>query len=347
MAHESLDPQAGIFEPGQEDSTLAAINNIIHTMDGEPWAAASTPPAPGLSLDAKRRLGFAVRLSEIPAAERDPLVLRYMSFKNKAAEFSSHNEELNTEDIDNYFAEQGLTVKPAIVLATDEIADFYAELHELGYTSRQMEDVIKKIKAGVPFDLLGAEAFYAPALERVVALRPPSELSDHQRFTITYNLVHEKAHSTVVEFDETRIYIGRNERHGAGYAQVRGGFAMRLGNYTAGGPKGDFLEEGYADLSAVNYVRSRLGLPHGLWRVNESGQYKTEDAEALPYEYMIPDYESMTVSMPKGALAAYGLELISQRRPELLGALNDARTTVDGLRQVARTIEGVQPGLYT
>jgi hypothetical protein len=108
--------------------------------------------------------------------------------------------------------------------------------------------------------------------------------------------------------------------------------------------EGDFLDEGIAELMASKYVREALNMPHGIW--GDIGPRPTHNGDMLPPAYLWKGTDPTHYSYNDNAVAAYGLEMINDVNPELLPALIAARTTTEGRRDVARIIEGIQPGLY-
>jgi hypothetical protein len=157
-------------------------------------------------------------------------------------------------------------------------------------------------------------------------------------------LVHEEAHAdtdyptTGFAFpeDETPIVV-----------RFRNGFTLE--NVSEDGHN-QYFEEGFAGLMQNRYVVEELGLPHGFSKTDSVPKVSAgEDiVYELPQSYFIPKSAEDLLGIPDiSAHAAFGMELLIAKDPEILDAIIRSRTDVEGLRDFARRVSKLHPGLYT
>jgi hypothetical protein len=328
------------------DLTVEAIQEVINTMGGDQTEAASAadpkqaplPDTPDI-VAVKKRLGIPIRLSEAPPHVRKSVIEDLSKLQQLGGEMPSQDEglEIELERIGNFFASRGLTVRPVTILTAESHADYVKRLGKAGFTWPALSGL------GVPDEYgVTPTAVYVPPLRRIIALRPPGELTPEQLFELNRDLAHEAAHSTAVE--EEMVYKEDDARKSRRYAHPRHGAVYLLGQ-AAG--KGTFSEEAYAELLTADYTRNELGMPEGIWPlVDRPVPLGIKPFGNVPAVYLQPGKEPGRASMTIGALAAHGMELIIEERPELRSALDESRRTVEGRRQVARIIESVKRGLY-
>lgn len=121
----------------------------------------------------------------------------------------------------------------------------------------------------------------------------------------------------------------------------------RVGSVLLNHNEGNFYEEAFAQLNAQGYISDVLGLENGFANEHDSVTVGFADGTELemPGKYLISDGENRCrISAP--SLAAYGIELLVQKDPQIRNALLESRKSVEGLRELARRIDALQPGLY-
>lgn len=153
-------------------------------------------------------------------------------------------------------------------------------------------------------------------------------------------IIHESTHNTgetgqtiLVEEDGSRILL-----------------PLRLGQSFDNefGIHGNFYEEALAEFMSYLYTRDALGLPEGF---GFSGVYNHTGGIALPGKYTHIDmggnnatdsvYDLMAPSM-----AAYGLELLLMKSPELFPLLLNSRDSIDDRKKFISQLNQLSPGLY-
>ena len=117
--------------------------------------------------------------------------------------------------------------------------------------------------------------------------------------------------------------------------------------------EGLMLEEGWADMQYAEYVKtSRPEKKDSL--VRELGA----DMEKLipftipevgtievPVKYIYLD-EEYSPNVRATSLAGYALELLCKKNPKIKPLLFEARNSVQALRDLAKEIDAIRPGLY-
>ncbi len=166
--------------------------------------------------------------------------------------------------------------------------------------------------------------------------------------------VHELAHSS----SEYTKYIktAPHERR-----VPRLGFAVDTGTSV----RGSFLEEGFAEMMAGQYnaeyateeqkldVLRKTEFGVGMFSKaiitveKGTGEYP-DNSFYIPAKYLFKRPESQhEFSLFDSAPAAFGLELLREKNEELYPALLSARHDIESLRDVAKIINGIKPGLYS
>jgi hypothetical protein len=325
------------------DTTTQAVYDVISTLNSAPTPPEQAAEAHALrKMSLKRSLNVPIRLLDLPAAERRKILELNAEHRRLAAEiFPPQPDDLGLDDVDNYFAESGLSTAPASIMTPDEFLVCAKEMIRKGYRHHSLSDMITTLERGVPLTEVTA-ARYLDDLGRVIVLRSPGEITEPKRIILLTKVAHEKAHSTGADEEDTMVCLEENLDMHNGFRQSRGGFAVYD---EIEGQAGFFMEEGYCELKAIDYVRDRLGLPTGLW--TNDRQYQPVAGVILPSAYVMYDPDTGAPETALGAIAAYGLELIRDVEPELQAALDESRTSVHGLRRVARIINSVDPRLYS
>lgn len=144
------------------------------------------------------------------------------------------------------------------------------------------------------------------------------------------------------------------------FVKIRIGIGSEANIVLAGG----FLEEGFAEYTAIRYMRE-LGMqtpaPDESVVLAREGVRLVGPGHAsapapngifdMPADYMEPDYDpndpnGSRPSVPISAYAAYGIELLDQCVPGLYQTMVAARRNPLLQRNVIHMINSVQPGLY-
>jgi hypothetical protein len=252
----------------------------------------------------------------------------------------SFEHGLDVQRVDRFLAARGLDAPPVVLLTASTAARVRDGLARLGYSHSVLDGLASHDgqAEGAHFGELGiAVAMRDLALERLNGTAYTEAV-----------LVHEKAHGSAVVND---IVIYRTQDGHAEYFPARRGFyCPDQRRRTALEDQGAFLEEAFAHYLAGEYVRSELGMPNGVWRRGAQPSW-VAGLPDLPARYLWGASTAHAkgasgVRYTPAAFAAAGLELLIDRRPELWPALVSARTSVSGLRDVARIIESVDAGLY-
>lgn len=218
-----------------------------------------------------------------------------------------------------------------------------------------LEDYAKvgKIVGNDREDISGGE--YLPLQDVIIIKRDPDLESLNGTELIESLVIHEIAHSangnssTSVDVKLTNRrrklmgLIGKNEDEISLSAHIgRSGFGV--GRDKDEGVEGFFLEEGYAELERGLYVAQELGKPDGFAGDAQFGKSHLINKYKFFKRNTNTGKEGWT--FPSGAIPAMTLELLIDHDPELLSALRESRRSVEGLREVARRIDAISPGLY-
>jgi hypothetical protein len=166
------------------------------------------------------------------------------------------------------------------------------------------------------------------------------------------HLVHEKAHAFTLpaQFtaELTDLRAGPDGPVNAWDVHMpRGGHILQPDPDHAAG---EYIEEGFAELMAAEYARDILG-GDGLWPEGRpmppeiDGDPVPPQLATLPAGYVWQGENGLPICSST-SFADAGIELLVQARPALREALIRARSEISGLRDVARLIDSVAPGLY-
>ena len=236
----------------------------------------------------------------------------------------SGDSGLNTGRVDAWLSAKGLTPPPAVVMGLSEARAYRQALaaagHQIGLLDK-MADWDGRHIAGVHVREAGLVLSY--------------RAHGMDEWTQAH-LVHEKAHGCELP----REFTARVTAGGGWELQLpRSGYNVR----PPGGPEtGAWVEEGWAAMLSAEYARDVLH-GAGLW---PAGRTLPADLAALPagHAWESPDGPAPVCSIT--AFAGAGLEMLVTARPDLYDALVRARAQPAGLRDTARIINSVQPGLY-
>jgi hypothetical protein len=177
----------------------------------------------------------------------------------------------------------------------------------------------------------------------VVSRDPDTEAMNGSEF-IESMIIHEAAHGNSNDQQMAAdVSVNRHmlrKRVNVSTYTLRGGFVVRTDKDTA---EGYLLEEGYAELERGIYVEQILGRKTGFTEGLHPGTPHLFDKYS---RFVRDDSGEPKLNGMYGSVGAGILELLIKRDPELLGALRESRHSVQGLREVARRINEISPGLY-
>ncbi len=257
----------------------------------------------------------------------EAIINHVTNLRSSALEFAaSRSENAGVEQIDAYFEGYGLRTAPEVILEPSEIPEFRTMFNALGCDTTSLGTL------GTAQDKGTVAAMYLPQPDIIVGVNWPDD--GHSSAYGQAIMAHEKAHSTSLYRND----IQYTDSNGSiGYS------VSRVGHNLTAKSTGTFFEEGFAQLMATKYVREQLHMPYGEWATDY--HRSIDDLPPVPPAYIWPR-ESGGGTMGTGSLASYGLELIARDSPELVSDLILARSSVLGLRGVARAVDEVRPGLY-
>lgn len=256
----------------------------------------------------------------------------------------SDDTGIDVAGIDAFLAAKGLPGAPSVIMKRSAASAYRDVLADRGYTFFVLDTMLEWDR----YHRLGA---YFREIGMTLSLRAAGPVADAYMHP---HLVHEKAHASslpaefAVELAGTRPAPGGGGARSWGVHMPRGGHAVLT---TPGTSAGEFLEEGFAELMAAEYTRNLLGMPGGLWPEGRplpaeiDGEPVPPQLATLPAGYVWQSENELPI-WASAAFAAAGVELLIQARPSLYEALIRARSEVSGLRDAARLVGEVHPGLY-
>jgi hypothetical protein len=306
------------------------------------WAAAlAGEGAPRVIRIYRDGTGRVQRAAAAARTDRLAVMKHSSSLRSAARDYlpRSHDDGLDVRRVDRFLAARGLSAPPAVLLTKPEVAAFRDTLLDrFGWSTRSL-DLMASPSSGQTWTAGGYEA----SLGLVVMIRDYAmERLNGPGYTEAL-LVHEKAHGNDVDNN----VMCEKEDGQFSYFHNRTGFSCAEQGPSTGAPtQGSFLEEGFADYLAGEYSTSQLGRWYGPWPY---GDRPPLDAplDQVPDQYFWRDaYHPGCLAFGFGVLAASGLKLLMDRDPRLWPALVSARTSVKGLRDVARIVESADTGLY-
>jgi|GEM_PF-6010474 len=268
------------------------------------------------------------------STERPPV---FENMRNELLSFRSSSEGLNMQRVDDFLVQRGLEVKNAVVFRNGDVSG--------------IERILKPMNLPPEFDLHDVYGLYISEIDLVLVRRPPG-IDEADRVRMESYLAHEKAHASgghtnFVELRNGRIFAPRS------------GFALPENAVTGDGDSwGTFLEEGFAEMVAGEYTQTYMSEEEKNKILRIFGESSDRSAAStvknvitygdeqlsLPVKYIYPDGYSYnyTYSGP----AAFGLELLCKKSPELYQTLVAARTDIQSLRKIPQLINGIKEGLH-
>ena len=252
---------------------------------------------------------------------------------------------VNMDRVDRYIEAKGLYAAPALLLTRSEIATFRDRLASAAFRSSALDELAEPEIEGGRIVVGEYIAELGMVIVAIDASIPDMDESIRAAYLEAF-VVHEKAHgSSHISNDLTYEpeQFARRARSGFATNKVQPGESPSIEQASVG----SFFEEAFAEFVTGEYVRDELGLPRGFWG-DEGVPVHKGDPELLSKirgVYLWPQTDG-GFNYGSAAIAATGMELLIDLRPELYQAVYHSRNSVNGLRQVARVVNSIEPGLY-
>lgn len=194
--------------------------------------------------------------------------------------------------------------------------------------------------------IMGAEdesestgGMYDPYTDIVVVFRNGAMEKDNGTGITETIIVHESVHSTASRAQEVVVSDGDITQ----LLQVQVGEPRDI----YGGAYGDFYEEALAEFMAYLYARDVLELPDGFGP--HSVHYEAGGI-VVPGKYAYSEGENgdgeEVYKVQPSSLAAYGLELLLIKLPELFPLLLNSRYSPKDRQRFIQKVNALSPGLY-
>lgn len=236
-------------------------------------------------------------------------------------------EGLNINRVESFIRGLGLEIKPMLVLNKEHLGELQAVYVKNG------EKSLAKCIAAVKDGKIDRRGQYEALSDRVLIIRDPQLEAENGAEYTEAIIVHELAHASNSYFTERYTKRGLLRKK-VNSRPARVGLRLASDSRDKG-----FLEEGWACLIQMKYAREVLGARGGFG--DGKPLFWGED---LPPEYYYTK-NGKRWEIPYAHLA-YAMQLLTEREPRLFDAMKRARTDTEGLRDVAKLIEGIRPGLY-
>ena len=240
-------------------------------------------------------------------------------------------EGLNTQRVEDYIQQEGLTVKPYIIFKREDLP----KVKKIVGGTNLLRSVFNNNECGV----------YIPEIDMVLVARDKDFEDINGPIYTEGLLIHELAHASSM----FQGYVTENHQ---GFYTPRVGFGLPQNktNY------GWVLEEGWADMLRGEYVNKNASvtekyaiedsLRYGPINLNDTIQINSP-VGILPipakYTYVKPDGAPTCKS---SSYAGYALELLCRQNPLLKISLGEGRKSLEGLKKVSNEIDKISPGLY-
>lgn len=253
--------------------------------------------------------------------------------KEKLKAFPSRFEGLNMDRVKSFLENRDYAVGIVVAFYEDEGSEIKKILGEYSYVADELMGV------GTGDSL----AVYAGLFDMVFVVRKRE--GEDPRF-IEKLIVHELGHASSAyknRYDVCFPYLL--------YSAGRTGFASD--NMRSLKRRGVFFEEGFVESLAAEY---KIENPPEGYNEEMLEQFGVTSIEVPAIDFKLGDYsiklplryvDSSTGRIIVPALAAYGVDLLSQKIPELRDTMQRARAgDTNALRTVPRLLNSVYPGLY-
>ncbi len=266
---------------------------------------------------------------------------------------SSKTEGLEIQRVNDYIKSLGLDLKKIIVLES-------TDLRKLNY---QLTSLFQSLE--IPEFEPQCLGRYLSEIDLVIIIRNRDfERLNGTIFTESL-LVHELAHGSYnfgfyTPLIGDRIPTKPTDKH----TFTRSGFntLSTTEKNKIVSNRGNFLEEGFAEMLRANYVKSNMPEDFRKKIMNKLGHeesspinkaatknFKLDDFNyeykmPIQYAYFQPDGKLIHAA---SAPAGIAFELLCKKNPRLYPALIEARSSPEGLRRVAKILDVIKPGLYS
>lgn len=266
-------------------------------------------------------------------------VLRFERVKSEV--ISAFQKEkivgLDLNRAEDFIRSNGMEVKPYIIIGRED-QDL---LNRISGSSGLFRNV--NFKEGV------GGGIYIPEIDMVVVIRDPEKERLNGVIYTESILVHELAHASSMY----RGFIKPFGKDVDAYMTPRSGYCLPNSNSEWGW----FLEEGFAELLRGKYKSKYMNrldknklersFNYGELDWDDTLQTPDEDNIILPSPLKYADLRSNGVPGNKSSsYAAFALELILKRDPEIFPLLCEARKSLPSLRKLAKRLNKVSDGLY-
>jgi len=243
-------------------------------------------------------------------------------------EIPDRREGLNTPRVEDFVRSQGLSLSEYLIFDEE--------------SSKQLSSILTS-EGFRPVDVEHLGGRHYPELQLCTIRRFKEYEEVGGPINIERNMVHELAHAS----SAYNLYL-----EDGGYHGMRVGFSSDKGEGT-----GYFLEEGFAEMLAAEYVKQNVSTADedkmaetlgsdarfdSLDIVAEIRNEKGETMYKLPLKYFLLGTKSHAMSSPAG----FAMEMLCKQNPKLWPAIIKSRTSAEGLREVARNINEIDPSLY-
>lgn len=239
----------------------------------------------------------------------------------------THEEGIRLDRAQNYTKSIGLPEVPCRILSTEDYASVLA------------------IEGAQEANDTHEEARYLPQYNLVVVHRDPiiEELNGPEYLESV--VVHEIAHASE-EHSSHRVDVRAKKQRWLSRASInltspqllRGGYIVRKGEAI----EGYALEEGYAEYERGQYVAEVLGRPYGF---ADKPDGEGTALDKYMHKAIGADGKIIKASY-EGLVAALIIEELSKVDADIIPAFRNGRKDTAGLREVARRIDTIEPGLY-
>lgn len=238
---------------------------------------------------------------------------------------------IDADRIDDYFASRELNTKPYVLVTPRDLE----RVHKID-TAGSLRGIFKN----------GGKGAYVAELGMSIVMRDPKLEKMNSSMYTEGLVVHEGAHSTA---DISPILRARGTN---GYQVNRVGMAMPQADVNTGFA----LEEGWADIHRADYLSLHVSAG-SLAKVGKVLNWKKDPDDMIyipllgrrtpvPFKYTYLDYSAHPI-MSNSSIAGFALELLIDADPEIYKAMHAGRSNIEGLRNAARRIDALSPGLYT
>jgi hypothetical protein len=249
-------------------------------------------------------------------------------------EIPQNAEGLDLPRTANYIRNLGLTPRPALVIDRATVPTLEAILAQHGFPAINWGQLAGR---------------FMPALGITIIIRNPKHEAVMGPIYTEVVAVHEGIHGSS-QYDHIAYQVGES---GVSRTSTRVGLSaynLHLPEQTSGqmvGKEegtGSFLEEGLAAKLAADYLVLETGNTNGFLPASVPDEPALRQP-SLANKYLVIQ-EDGSYGYNAHNLAGQGLELLTNREPQLQTAMLAARSNPTALRTVVTLINGIEDGLY-